>query len=134
MGKVIPFISVENAQEAIALYQDVFGATVQGEITMLDQVPGMEKSVYQGKIGHCSLQIGETILFINDVIEEYPLTPGDRIQMVYNFDDEKSLRVAFEKLSKQGKIIEELQKVFWGGLIGTIKDQFGVTWQIYFGH
>ena len=134
MGQLIPFITVDNATAAIAFYKDVFGATVRGEITMLDQVPGMDKSVYQDKIGHCTLQIQDSVIFINDALDDYPLTPGDRIQLVLDLGSEEELKTAFSKLAKAGKIVEDLQEVFWGALFGTVKDQFGVTWQLYYGH
>jgi len=134
MSKLIPFITIDNAASAIEFYKEVFNAEVLGEITMLSNVPGVDQSKYQGKIGHCSLKISDSTIFINDSIEEYPLTPGDRIQLVLELESEETLKKAFEKLAKQGKIIEELQEVFWGALFGTVKDQYGVTWQIYYGH
>lgn len=134
MGQLIPFVTVDNAVDAIAFYKDVFGAEVRGDITMLEDVPGMDKSNYKGKVGHCTLQIQDSVFFINDTIDEIMLTPGDRIQFVLELEDEKTLQSAFAKLAKEGKIVAELQEVFWGALFGTVKDQFGVTWQIYYGH
>lgn len=134
MSRLIPFITVDDAGSAIAFYQDVFQAEIQGDITMLKDVPGMNQSNYEGKIGHCSLKILDSVIFINDTIAEYPLTPGDRIQLVLELGSEEELRIAFKKLAKDGEIISNLQEVFWGALFGTVKDQFGVTWQIYYGH
>ena len=134
MGQIIPFITVDNAVEAVAFYEDVFGAKVQGEITWLENVPGMDKEVHVGKIGHCSMKIGESVIFIKDALEEYPLTPGDRIQMVLDLDSEEVLRTAFDKLKKEGKVVHEIQEVFWGASFAQVKDKYEVTWQIYYGH
>jgi len=134
MSKLITFITVDNATQAIELYKEVFGAEVQGEITMLNTIPDADKSKHVGKIGHCSLKIYDTILFVNDTVDEYPLTPGDRIQLVLEMETEMDLKIAFKNLAKEGKIIAELQEVFWGALFGTVKDKFGVTWQLYYGH
>ncbi|QMS85361.1 VOC family protein [Candidatus Xianfuyuplasma coldseepsis] len=134
MGQIIPFVTVDNAMDAIAFYKDVFGAEIQGDITMLEDVPGMDKSTYKGKVGHCTLKIHDSTLFINDAIDEVMLTPGDRIQFVLELPDEKTLRTTFENLSLSGKVVSELQEVFWGALFGTVKDQFNITWQIYYGH
>ena len=62
------------------------------------------------------------------------MTSGDRIQMVLDMETEENLKTSFTKLAKEGKVVMELQEVFWGALFGTVKDKFGVTWQMYFGH
>ena len=132
MSKLIPFITVDNALEAIKFYGYVFDAKLVGEITMLDQVPGMNKPEYAGKVGHSTLDIMGSNIFINDTLDEFSLTPGDRIQLVLG--TEGALKKAFDSLRKEGKVIQELHEVFWGALFGTIKDKFGVTWQLYYGH
>lgn len=132
MSKVIPFLYLDNALEAIEYYKDVFAAIVQGEITMLDQATGNEK--FKGKVGHCNLLLDDTVLFIGDTLEEYPLQKGDDIQLVFDLGTEERLRKAFKTLAKDGEIKQELQEVFWGALFGSVKDKYGVTWQIYYGH
>lgn len=132
MGELIPFITVENCLEAIEFYKDVFDAKLEDGITMLDDVPGMEK--YKGKVGHATLKIGSSRFFINDALIDYPLEQGDQIQLVLDLDTEVKLRTAFDKLKKEGKVIQKLEEVFWGALFGTVKDKYGIMWQIYFGH
>jgi len=132
MGELITFVTVDNCIEAIEFYKDVFNAEVIGEITMLENVPGMEQ--YKGKVGHASLKIGDSKLFINDTTVVYPLDEGDRIQLVLELDSEEMLRETFEKLKFDGKIVTELTNVFWGALFFSVKDKYGVMWQIYFSH
>ncbi len=132
MGELITFITVDNCIEAIELYKDVFGAEIQGDITMMEDVPGMEK--YMGKVGHATLKIGDNRVFINDALSDYPLALGDRIQLVLDLETEDNLRSVFAKLRFEGKVVQELHEVFWGALFGTVKDKFGVTWQIYYEH
>lgn len=131
MGTIIPFVTVEDAVSAITFYKDVFNAEVQGEITMLQNVPGMDLPEYEGKIGHCNLRIYDSVLFINDAIEQHPLKEGDRIQLVLDLPDVNTLKRAFEMLALEGTVVQPLESVFWGGLFGTVKDKFGVNWQIY---
>jgi len=131
MGTIIPFVTVDDAASAIAFYKDVFNAEVQGEITMLQSVPGMDLPEYAGKIGHCNLRIYDSVIFINDAIEQHPLQPGDRIQLVLDLPDEETLKRVFKLLSLEGTVVQPLETVFWGGLFGTVKDKFGVNWQIY---
>lgn len=132
MSKVIPFVYVDNALEAIDYYIDVFAAIVQGEMTMLENIPGNER--FKGKVGHCTLLLDDTVIFIADRLDEYPLQKGEDIQLVFDLGTEERLKKVFRTLAKDGEIKQELQEVFWGALFGSVKDKYGITWQIYFGH
>lgn len=132
MSEIITFVSVDNCLEAIEFYKDVFKAEVVGEMTMLENIPGFEE--YKGKVGHSTLQIGDSRMFMNDALEEFPMTIGERVQLVLDMETEEELKTAFKKLVNGGKVVMELQEVHWGALFGTVKDKYGVTWQIYYGH
>lgn len=132
MGELIAFVTVDNCLEAIEYYKDVFGAKLQNGMTMLEDIPGMEKHI--GKVGHATLEIGSSRIFINDSLVDYPITIGDNIQLVLDMDTEENLKNAYKKLMNGGKVTQELQEVHWGALFGVVKDKFGVTWQIYYGH
>ena len=80
------------------------------------------------------MQIGGFRIFFNDSIERNPLKKGNQIQLVLDLESEENLRNAFETLAKEGNIVQKLHEVFWGALFGTVKDKYGVTWQIYYGH
>lgn len=134
MGEMIPFISVHKCLEAITFYEEVFGAKQQGEMTMLSDISGNDSEEYQGLVGHCTLKVGSSRIFINDIVDDQLITNGNQIQLVLDLDSEQQLRRSFEMLRKNGKVVTKLQEVFWGALFGTVKDQFGVTWQIYYGH
>jgi PhnB protein len=131
---IIPFVSVNNALEAIEYYKEVLKAEMNQEMTMLSSIPGYEGEEYKGKVGHSTLIIQGSTIFLNDIIESYPLTPGDNIQFVLDYETEAELRETFGSLAKDGKVVAELQEVHWGALFGTVKDKFGVTWQMYYGH
>lgn len=131
---VIPFLSVNNALEAISFYKKVFKAEVNQEMTMLQNISGYETEEYKDKVGHCTMIIQGSTIFINDIIEQNPLKKGDNIQFVLNYNTEEELRNTFKTLAETGEIKAELQEVFWGALFGTVKDKYGVTWQMYWGH
>lgn len=132
--ELISFVTVKGALKAITLYQEVFGAEIVGETTMLQSIKGFEDKKFDGMVGHMTVKIGTSTFFMNDFQESNPVTYGNQIQFVVNFETETSLKTAFSKLKKEGQVISELQEVFWGALFGTVKDKFGITWQIYAGH
>lgn len=131
---IIPFVSVNNSLEAIDYYKDVLKAEQNQQMTMLSDIPGFEAKEFHNKVGHATLIIQGSTLFINDLIDKYPLQQGDNIQFVLNYETEEELRNVFTKVAKDGEVKQELQEVHWGALFGTVKDKFGITWQMYHGH
>lgn len=131
---IIPFVSVNNCLEAIDFYKKVLKAEHSQEMTMLSDIPGYEAGEYKDKVGHATLVIQGSTIFLNDIIESNKLAQGDNIQFVLNFETEEELRDVFNKLKQEGEVKLELQDVHWSALFGSVKDKFGVTWQIYTGH
>jgi PhnB protein len=134
MSKIIPFVTVKGALQALEFYKEIFHVKQVGDITMLSNIDGFEDHKFEGKVGHMTIELGESTFFMNDFLYEYPVDEGTNIQFVVDLESEENLRKAFISLSEDGEIIEELHEVFWGALFGTVKDKFGVTWQIYYGH
>lgn len=134
MTNVIPFVTIKNCLEAIDFYKEVFNASVSGEITMLNQIEGYKDKKFDNMVGHATLVIGETTLFLGDDIKDGSVKQGNNIQFVLNLEDEESLRSKFYKIAEQGELIEDLHEVFWGALFGTVKDKYGIYWQLYYGH
>ena len=131
---IIPFVSINNCLEAIEYYKKVLKAEQNQEMTMLSSIPGFEGPEYKDKVGHSTLIINGSTLFFNDLLEQYPRTQGENIQFVLDYETEEELRSIFNEVAKEGVIIEELQEVHWGALFGTVKDKFGIYWQMYYGH
>lgn len=129
--KIIPFITVHGATDALALYQEVFRAKEVGNRTMLSSIEGFENPKFEDKVGHMTVQVGDSTFYMNDFLYEYPVDFGNHVQFVVELEDETRLRTAFFKLADGGEIISEIRPVFWGALFGTVKDRFGVTWQVY---
>lgn len=131
---IIPFVSINNAVEAIEYYKDVLNAEMNQEMTMLSDIPGYEAEEFKNKVGHSTLVIQGSTIFLNDLVEKQPLQQGDNIQFVLNYDTEAELRKVFALIAQDGEVKAELQEVHWGALFGTVKDKYGITWQMYFGH
>ena len=129
MAQVTPYLTLFDAQKAIRFYQDVFDATIYGKIEMLSDFEGFE--TYSDKVAHCALLVFDTLIFINDNLEEDPLDIGDHIQLVVKFDEESHLHEAFVKLKEDGHVFSDLQNVPWGRLGATVRDRFHVTWMMF---
>jgi len=134
MSEVIPFVTVKNCLQAIDFYKELFEAKVEGEMTMMNQIKGYEDDKYKDMVGHATLSIGKSTLFFCDDLNDGFHKEGNNLQFVLNLETEEALRTKFNKISEEGVIIEDLHEVFWGALFGTVKDKFGIYWQLYYGH
>lgn len=94
---------------------------------------GMPKIAEEDKdlIMHIELPIiGGHVLMGTDAPESmgFNLNFGNNIHINLEPDTREETKRLFDALSKGGKIIMELQVMFWGAYYGTCTDKFGVQW------
>ena len=118
--RVIPYLSVDGANAAIAFYQKVLGATER----MRMDAPG-------GKIGHAVLEIGESIVMIADAFPEMGGTTPQALggtpvtMMVYVDDVDDVFRRALDAGATSDRPVENQ---FYGDRAGQFTDPFGHKW------
>lgn len=118
---ITPYLIVNDAANAIAFYQKVFGAIELFRLPMGD------------RIGHAELRIGDSHLMLAD---EFPEMGAHAPQagasapvslMVYLAD----VDAAFVRAIQGGAIeLRPLQDQFYGDRSGTLRDPFGHVWNI----
>lgn len=101
--------------EAIAFYKKLFGAT---ELYKLEA---------GGKVYHCQLQIGTSVIMLGDSDDpKYKLITNPNLLISMYVDD-------VDKLVRQsvgmGCLLERpIQDEWWGDRMGTIVDPYGIRW------
>jgi PhnB protein len=120
--RVIPYLSVEGADKAVEFYVDVLGATER----MRMAAPG-------GKVGHCELEIGDSMIMLADVFPESgsasPHTLGGSpvTIMVYVEDVDAVHRKALDSGATELRAPEDQ---FYGDRSAGFRDPFGHVWFI----
>jgi PhnB protein len=119
--RVIPYLSVDGASEAIDFYVKVLGATERM------RMPGPD-----GKLGHAELEIGESMVMLADSFPESPSTPkelgGSPVTiMVYVQDVDATYQKA---LDAGATAISKVEDQFYGDRSGSFEDPFGHRWHI----
>jgi uncharacterized glyoxalase superfamily protein PhnB len=116
---ITPNLVCRNAERAIEFYKQVFGANE------LMRMPGPG-----GKIMHCELKIGNSILFVNDELSQSHADAGrsgaPSISLFLYVEDVDS--VFSRALSAGAKVEMPLQDMFWGDRFGKISDPSGHVW------
>jgi PhnB protein len=118
---VTPYLTVDDAAEAIRFYERAFGASEIMRLRMGD------------KIGHAEIRVGDSVVMLSD---EWPdmnkLSPSKRGGataglMVYLED----VDAAYQRAIDAGAVSEQpVTNQFWGDRSGSVKDPFGVTWML----
>jgi uncharacterized glyoxalase superfamily protein PhnB len=118
---ITPSLTVQNADAAIAFYQKVFGAKVDGHMM---RGPN-------GKVGHAELLFGDMKIFVNDEFPEmgangpqhYGGSPVTIQLMVDDVDKTYADAVAAGAIARMPP-----NDAFWGDRHAFVHDPFGHAW------
>jgi PhnB protein len=119
---VTPYLTVDDAKEAIEFYKSAFGAEQTGIMTAPD-----------GKVAHAALQIGEATVMLSDKLPNFVTdTPktlgGTTVGMLFYVSD---VDAAVRRAADAGATVTmEPEDQFWGDRFGAITDPYGHSWQI----
>lgn len=119
---VTPHLVCEGAANAIAFYQQAFGAV---EIA---RMPGPD-----GKIMHAEIRIGDSHLMLCDDFPDYG-SPGPRAlggtAVVIHLYVENADAIWAQALEAGARPVMQLSDMFWGDRYGQVVDPFGHRWSI----
>ena len=120
---VTPVFVFQDARKAIDFYKKAFGA--------------IEKFVMPGPNGkgitHAELKIGDSIIMLGEENPQHECKSaasmgGSPISFFLYVQD---VDTAFKKAEAAGaKSLMNVQDMFWGDRVGTLKDPFGYSWSL----
>ncbi len=121
MKGVIPYLTCESADDAIAFYEKAFGAIQHG--------PSSRDPA--GKVLNATLEINEGIIMLVDHFPEMGGTPaaggaGFMMQIVTH----EGAAFWDRAIGAGCKIVSPFEPQFWGDTWGLLKDPFGVEWGV----
>jgi PhnB protein len=125
-----PYLSFrDNARDAMAFYQSVFGGTLESstfaEMNMADD------PAEANKIMHSALTTDNgMVLMASDTPSSMNLDEGSSYSISLSGNDGEQLRGYWDKLLDGGQMNLPLEKAPWGDLFGMLTDKFGTSWMI----
>ena len=119
---ITPSLTIRNAAQAIEFYKKALGAEER-----------MRMAGPDGRITHAELQIGDSIIFVNDENPAWgcksPQTLGGASAGFYLYVEE--VDKAFQRaVDAGGKATMPVTDMFWGDRMGNFSDPFGYTWTL----
>lgn len=123
-----------NCAEAVKLYEEAFGATIDNIMHYHDipdnpnfPIPDSMKD----KILHCTIFIGDDFIRISDCPETQNLNTADTEKIALSLEGSvDEVKKAFNVLSREGKVGIELTQTFFSPLHGVVYDKFGIMWNL----
>ncbi|HEX9995272.1 MAG TPA: VOC family protein [Acidimicrobiales bacterium] len=120
--RVIPYLSIDGAAEAIRFYCDVLGAT---ERVRMD-APG-------GKVGHAELDVDGSVIMLADSFPDMsPPTPralgGTPVTLMVYVADVDAVHA--RALAAGATEVSPVQDQFYGDRSGQFEDPFGHRWHV----
>ena len=121
-NRVMPYLIVDGAAEAIEFYKKCFGATERMRFPAPD-----------GKIGHAEVKIGDTTIMLADAVAEMghkspKVLGGSPISLVLYVEDVD--KVVGGAVASGAKLTRPVADQFYGDRTGGIEDPFGHQWYV----
>jgi PhnB protein len=129
MTQLSSYISFNGeCRQAMNFYKECLGGELQLQTIAGSPMEGQCPATMHDQILHSTLINGGIFLMGSDMQGPEAFVKGNNIAISINCSSEEEIRSFFTRLSKGGKIIDELKKQFWGGLFGVLTDRFGIRW------
>ena len=122
-----------ETEEALDEYKRAFGCTVRNLLHYSDAVkngwelPGEAK---ESLVYHSEIMFGEQEVRMNDLSDEAEVKLTKEVIHIIGFDTAEEVEKAFSVLSDGGEIIKPLERPPYMVIIGTVRDRFGVQWEL----
>ena len=119
-----------RCEEAMNFYKSCFGGeptlTIIGDSAMKDHFPDDMKD----KVLHAELTTDGFTIMASDMNGPDGFTAGTNVAVSLDNPDQENAKHLFDKLSNGGTIMDDFKPQFWGGMMGVVRDQFGIKWMV----
>ncbi len=121
--EIVPYLSVNDSNEAVAFYSRVF-----------DTSPTMTLRMPDERIMHCEFQVGGARFFLSEELPEHGGTPspaslGSTCVAIHLYVNDCDSMV--EKMtSYDAELLMPPADMFWGERFARVRDPFGHEWGI----
>lgn len=140
MTELFPYLALEKAKDAIAYYEEVFGATNVKRLEVSEEQAeqfGMTKEQAAEATMHAEFEVlGVKILCSDSFGRVENINNGISLLIdfdVNNQDDSDKVQQFYDKIKDHDSIDIEmpLKEQFWGGKMGAFTDKYGVRWMLH---
>ena len=122
-----------NCRQAVEFYAEVFGTEKPEIMTFGEAPPNPEYKLPEeakNLVMHTRLNINGSNVMFSDVFPGSSFVAGNNISLAFVSENLDEIQSVFSQLSEGGTVAMELQETFWSKSYGSLKDKFGIEWQV----
>jgi PhnB protein len=133
MAQINAYLSFDgNCKEIMTFYSacldgELYIQTV-GESPMADKLPPAMKD----NVMHSSITKNGATLVMGSDMHRDKLVDGNTTTLCVACDSAEQINSFFERLLTGGKVVDALQKAFWGDTFGVLNDKYGRQWMFVY--
>lgn len=140
MTELFPYLAFEKAKDAIAYYEEVFGAKNVKRLEVSEEQAeqfGMTKEQAAEATMHAEFEVlGVKILYSDSFGRVENINNGISLLIdfdVNNQDDSDRVQQFYDEIKDHDSLDIEmpLKEQFWGGKMGAFTDKYGVRWMLH---
>ena len=130
MAKINPYLMLNGTAKAAAeFYQKVFNGTINNLLRYSDTGHELPESA-KDYLVHANLSFEENTIMFSDALPGNEQIYGDQVTLAYVTHCPDQAAKIFNALKDGGQILMDLQETFFSPAFGSLKDKFGIIWQI----
>ena len=124
-GRIVPYLMVRGAADAIDFYAKAFGAEERYRMAMPD-----------GNIGHAEIVVGGAVVFLADAPDEMPggaANPaklGGTSVLLHRYVEDVDAAVATAEAAG-AKVLRAPEDQFYGDRAAVVEDPYGHQWSLH---
>jgi PhnB protein len=129
-GSIIPYLTFYGeGKEAAEFYMNLLGLEQVGMQKYSDaNFPHPPEAA--DYLLHCHLKKGDFQIMLADSADKPPENSKHGVTLLIDCDSEEEIERLYDGLRQEGKVLLELQDMFWGAKYGKVKDKFGFAWDL----
>jgi PhnB protein len=131
-GAIIPYLTFYGeGKEAAEFYANLLGLE-QVRMQKYSDANFSHPPEAADYLLHCQLKKGDFQIMLADSVDK-PLDNGKHcVTLLIDCESGEEAERLYDGLRQEGKVLLELQDMFWGAKYGKVKDKFGFTWDLNF--
>jgi PhnB protein len=139
MANLYPYLRFESAKQALAYYEDVFGARVVSRMPLGAEMAaqfGVAADDLESTTMHAEMRIAGVRVLCSDRFGGEQTFQGIGLMLDFDTEDEASvaeMHALWARVMERGAVEVHLPlaQQFWGGWMGQFNDAFGVNWMFH---
>ncbi|KAA0955769.1 VOC family protein [Sporosarcina sp. ANT_H38] len=131
-GAIIPYLTFYgDGKEAVEFYTNLSGLERVGVQKYSDaNFPHPPEAA--DYLLHCHLKKGDFQIMLADSADKPSENNKHGVTLLIDCESEEEIERLYDRLLEEGKVLMELQDMFWGAKYGKVIDKFGFTWDLNF--